>query len=145
VPRLFAWSIDRAGVNRLMLGMGSVIPTASVDLYVRLFRNSAHVASVLDMLAHWELETFQRDLRRLTLPLVLLVGDKDKAVLPQTAQQIKARLPGVSVLHLPGLGHLAHEENPAVVADHILKSAKNVGLLPSLSQNSASSSEAGSI
>ena len=137
VPRLFAWSIDRAGVNRLMLGMGSVIPTASVDLYVRLFRNSAHVAGVLDMLANWKLETFQNDLRTLTLPLVLVVGDKDKAVPPATARQVQARVAGASLEHLPGLGHLAHEENPGLVGELILRWARKAQLLPFEKQDPA--------
>ena len=137
VPRLFAWSIDRAGVNRLMLGMGSVIPTASLDLYVRLFSNSAHVASVLDMLAHWELETLARDLRKLTQPLVLVVGDKDRAVPPQTAHRIQTRVAGASLEHLPGLGHLAHEENPGLVGALILRLAKKARLLQSDIQDPA--------
>ena len=64
------------------------------------------------MMANWNLETLAGDLKRLTVPTVLIVGDKDKAVPPGDANKVAALIPQASVERLPGLGHLAHEEKP---------------------------------
>jgi magnesium chelatase accessory protein len=50
------------------------------------------------------------------MPLTLLVGTRDGTVPPEQAQRVAAWLPGTTVVKLPGLGHLAHEESPEVVA-----------------------------
>ena len=61
IPRLFAWRAgDPASVRRLVAGTGSVIDARGNDLYLRLIRNAAHVASVLDMLTGWDLEPLER-------------------------------------------------------------------------------------
>ena len=129
-PRLFAWSADRTNVARLMEGMGSRIPPEGVDQYVRLFSNKAHVTGVLEMLANWKLDQFQRDLGKLKTPLALVVGSRDTAVPPEAALQVQARAPAARIERLRGLGHLAHEENPGVVAELIDRLAREAGLLP---------------
>jgi magnesium chelatase accessory protein len=128
-PRLFAWSADRTTVTRLLRGMGSGIEPAGVDQYVRLFSNRAHVEGVLAMLANWSLDQLGRDLGKLKTPLVLIAAAQDKAVPPQTARQIQMKLPAARIERLRGLGHLAHEENPALVAELILKLSEEAGLL----------------
>lgn len=134
-PRLFAWSADKAAVTRLLRGMGSVIEPAGVDQYVRLFSNKTHVEGVLAMFANWDLAPLQRDIAKLKTPLVLIAAAQDKAVPPETARQIQAKLPGARIERLRGLGHLAHEENPALLADLIGRLAEEAGFPASNPQN----------
>jgi len=52
--------------------------------------------------------------------LVLVVGANDRAVPPAQAERVRARLPSARIITLPGLGHLAHEEQPQRVVELIL-------------------------
>jgi magnesium chelatase accessory protein len=49
--------------------------------------------------------------------LLLVVGENDRSIPPADAKRIKQLLPGAKILRMPGLGHLAHEERPAEVAE----------------------------
>ncbi len=125
VPSLFAWrASDRAVAERLLQDTGSRIEQRGVDLYARLFRHSGHVAAALGMMANWDLVPLLRDLPRLKPALTLVVGAKDRAVPPAQAERIRARLPSARIVTLPGLGHLAHEENPAEAAALLLARAE---------------------
>lgn len=119
-PKLFAWSADRRSVSRLLRGTGSTIEPRGVELYTRLFSNVGHVSGALGMMANWDLEALRRDLPRLKTPLALVAGSEDKAVPPAQMDEVKAKAPEVVTKLLPGLGHLAHEENPERVAGYIL-------------------------
>lgn len=117
VPSLFAWrAADRAVAERLLRDTGSRIEARGVDLYARLFRHSGHLAAALGMMAHWDLVPLLRDLPKLAPRLVLVVGALDRAVPPAQAEAVRKRLPSARIVTLPGLGHLAHEEQPAQVA-----------------------------
>ncbi|GJD81593.1 alpha/beta hydrolase [Methylobacterium gregans] len=115
-PRLFAWSADRAAVERLIAGTGSRLDAAGVGYYRRLFAKPGHVRGALGMMAHWDLAALDRDLGRLAVPLLLVVGGNDRAIRPEDAFRLRDRLPEARVELLRGLGHLAHEEDPARVA-----------------------------
>lgn len=120
VPSLFAWrAADKAVAERLLTDTGSRIDARGVDLYARLFRHSGHLAAALGMMANWDLVPLLRDLPRLVPRLVLVVGEKDRAVPPAQAVRVRARLPAARIVTLPGLGHLAHEEKPAEAAAQI--------------------------
>ncbi|XBO38521.1 alpha/beta fold hydrolase BchO [Alsobacter sp. KACC 23698] len=127
-PRLFSWAADRGQVERLLRNTGSKIDERGLELYGRLFRTPGHVAGALGMMANWDLESFERDLGRLATPTLLLVGGNDQAVLPDVSFQVRDRLADSTVKVLRGLGHLAHEEDPAQVAALILERA--AGLAP---------------
>lgn len=116
VPRFFAWSAERKRVARLLAGTGSTIDATGVDLYARLFSNLDHVEGTLAMMANWNLEDLRRRIDRLDTKLVLVVGTGDRAVLPESAWELKERLATASVVTIPRLGHLAHEEDPAQFA-----------------------------
>jgi len=123
--QLFCWGArDRDAVQRLIDGTGSKLDAAGVDLYWRLVRSRAHVAGVLQMMAQWQLEGLARDLPRLALPLALFVGTRDRTIPPGLATRVQALVPAAQVLRLEGLGHLAHEEQPAPVAQAILELAE---------------------
>ncbi len=120
VPRIFAWSAgDRSAVERLLRSTGSKVPDQSLALYQRLFASPAHVASTLSMMASWDLESLIRDLPRLQPPLLLVTGENDLTIAPGDAKLIARLVPVSRILPLPGLGHLAHEEDPQRIAEVI--------------------------
>ncbi|MEE4330024.1 MAG: alpha/beta fold hydrolase BchO [Wenzhouxiangella sp.] len=120
-PRLFALSAgDRERVDRLIRGTGSVLDEEGVDLYARVFRSPGHVASVLGMMANWDLRQLQRDLPNLKPPLLMIAAENDRAVAPADAERIVGRVKGARLANLPDLGHLAHEENAGAVAELIM-------------------------
>lgn len=116
VPHLFAWQASRpALLRRLIDSTGSTLTPAGLALYGRLVSNPAHVGAVLAMMAAWHLQPLLQDLPRLRPRLHLVVGERDGTVPPAQAAQVQQRVAG-SVLHrLPGLGHLAHEEDPTTL------------------------------
>jgi magnesium chelatase accessory protein len=118
--RFVAWTADRATVAQLIAGMGSTLDPRGLDLYARLLQTPAHCAGALEMMANWDLTRMPDDLRRVTVPALLIVGANDKAVSPAEAEKVARLLPQAKILRLSGVGHLAHEENPRAVADAIL-------------------------
>ena len=124
VPRVFAWQASHAGaVERLIANTGSTIDQEGVALYRKLVRNPAHVAAALRMMANWKLEPLLHDLPRLTTALVLVAATNDRSISPEVARQVREILPSAVIEQLPGLGHLAHEEQPQLIAQLILKYA----------------------
>jgi magnesium chelatase accessory protein len=120
-PRLFARSAgNRKRVARLIRGTGSELDEIGIDFYARLFRSPAHVAATLGMMANWDLYRFAQELPKLKVPLSLMVGENDLAVAPTDADRICQLVSKATALTMPGLGHLAHEEDPHGVAQCIL-------------------------
>lgn len=114
VPHVFAFGATRRGVvERLLRGTGSSIDAEGIELYQRLVGTPAHAAAALAMMANWDLEALRDALPRLATPLALIVGANDLAVPPTHAEQLRTIVPRVDVQLLDGLGHLAHEEDPA--------------------------------
>lgn len=132
VPRLFAWQASRQSVaERLLRDTGSTIDARGIELYARLFRHASHIGAALRMMASWDLRPLLHDLPGLAVPLVLLTGTNDRAIPPSQARRVQRLLPAARIITLPGLGHLAHEEHPALVAEAILRDACSpAGALP---------------
>lgn len=127
LPQLFAWRArSDAAVRQILEGTGSRIDAQGVALYGRMIRNPAHAAAALGMMAQWDLHPLLRDLGRLTVPLLLVVGADDRAVPPAQAARVRGVVPGATLVSMPGLGHLAHEERPADAAALILDFARQV-------------------
>ena len=80
------------------------------------------------MMANWDLTRIERDLGHLQTPLYLVVGEGDLTVSPREASRVCERLPSAELMTLPGLGHLAHEEQPADVATVVRRIAARLGL-----------------
>lgn len=118
-----------ATLDRLLSGTGSSIDAAGRRGYARLVRSPAHVAGALGMMANWDLRPLERDLPRLQCPLLLIVGAHDKTVSPSEAQRVRRLVPTARLEMLPGLGHLAHEEQPGPVTERIVAFAAARGLL----------------
>ncbi len=118
VPAIFSWrASDPTVVNRLLRDTGSKLDREGVELYRRLVRDPDHVAGALGMMANWDLRPLERDMQRLATPLILVVGSQDRTIRPADAERVRASVPGARIVTLPGLGHLAHEERPEIVAD----------------------------
>ena len=127
--RLFAWSADRATVQKMLHGMGSKLDARGVDLYTRLMSDPSHCAGALGMMANWDLKEMPRDLAKLKCPILLIVGANDRAVPPSDAPRVAQMALRATVKLLPGVGHLAHEEQPETVAKLIRAAAVEAGVL----------------
>ena len=113
--RVFAArAADAQAVQRLLDGTGSHLDAEGTALYARLVRSAGHVHGALAMMAGWQLDGLEHELARLPMPMLLIAADNDRTVPPVQAERVAARIPKrARVEHLPGLGHLAHEEDPA--------------------------------
>jgi magnesium chelatase accessory protein len=129
IPHLVSWrAADPASVQRLIDSTGSTLDAEGAALYQRLVRSPQHVAATLAMMARWDLRPLVADLPRLSMPLVLVVGEADRTVSPFEARQVERLLPTARIVSLPALGHLAHEEAPDRVAELIADCAKSAGV-----------------
>jgi magnesium chelatase accessory protein len=121
VPRIFAWRAqDPSAIARLISSTGSKLDPEGTNFYTQLIRDPGHVAATLDMMAQWDLVPLERNLPQLPTSLMLVVGANDLTVAPTEANRVKALLPDAKIITLAGLGHLAHEEQPAEVAKIII-------------------------
>jgi magnesium chelatase accessory protein len=116
MPRMFAKQSSTASVRRLIERTGSDISDDGIEYYRRLMANPGHCAAALGMMANWDLRPMGRLWDRLEVPLHLVVGMEDEAVEPEDADAVAAKIKGAEIHRLDGLGHLAHEEDPARVA-----------------------------
>ena len=116
IQRMFARMADRKAVDRLLRDTGSVIDEEGLLLYQRLFSNEGHVAGTLGMMAAWDLHWVSQDLRNLGAPLYLVRALKDRTIQPADAGKAAKLTPRGIIIDMPGLGHLAHEEDPAAAA-----------------------------
>ena len=115
--RIFAWqAADRKVVEQMLRATGSHIDAAGVEQYVRVARSPAHAGAALAMMANWDLRPLERDLPRLHTHLLLITGSNDRTIPPSDSVRVRALVPGAELVSLPGLGHLAHEEQPARIA-----------------------------
>jgi magnesium chelatase accessory protein len=123
-PRLFAWQASTAGaVERLIRNTGSTIDARGIELYRKLVCSPAHVAAALRMMANWRLEPLLHDLPQLATNLLLIAAANDRSISPDVTRQVREIVPQATIELLPGLGHLAHEEQPQLIADLIMRYA----------------------
>jgi magnesium chelatase accessory protein len=119
MPKLFASMADQKAVERLLKDTGSKIDARGLELYRRLFANQGHVAGTLRMMAAWDLHWTEQDLRNLPCRLYLVRGAADRTISPGDSDRAARLCPNASIITLANLGHLAHEENPALAAEII--------------------------
>ena len=116
----FTWRANRPGaVARLIESTGSHIDAAGLNGYAALMKTSGHVAGALGMMARWDLYDLQRELPHLRGRLTLVAAENDHAIPPAVAETVHAKVPDSTLIRLPKLGHLAHEEAPEAVAEII--------------------------
>lgn len=128
-PRFFSWNADRRSVDRLLRKTGSTIDETGTDWYLRLMRRPSHVAAALNMMAHWDLKALERRFAEFDTRLFLVAGSDDRAVPVDQAGKVAALVPDAEVRILPGLGHLAHEEDPEGTAALICDVAAQSGIM----------------
>lgn len=122
VPHLFAWRAKNPSVVKQLLdSTGSVVDAEGDRLYRQVVTSPAHVAGALAMVSRWNLPALAADLPRLRTPIHFLVGDRDGTVPPSDSARAQALVPGATLRTLPGLGHLAHEEQPQRVAEAVFQ------------------------
>ncbi|MEM1415141.1 MAG: alpha/beta fold hydrolase BchO [Myxococcota bacterium] len=103
----------RAGSARgILLGTGALLDPAGIERYRELANQPAHVKSVLEMLAAWDLGPLYAALPSLDVPVLFLAGERDRAVPLDQIRDAAARLPRARLLAVRGAGHLLHEERP---------------------------------
>ncbi|MBL0929644.1 MAG: alpha/beta fold hydrolase [Alphaproteobacteria bacterium] len=119
---------DRGAVERLLRQTGSRIDEAGLEFYRRLMAMPGHIGATLDMMAGWDLPGLERDLPRLGTALAMIVGGNDLTVPPDDARRVRKLIPQATIDIQPGLGHLAHEEEPAGPVALILARARDAGI-----------------
>lgn len=118
-PEISRWMGNAPSVEAMIGFTGSRLSPEGLALYHRLVADRHHTGATLAMVSQWRLDGLQRDLPGIDLPCLFLVGDADRAVPPRSSTDAAARMPRAEVVHLPGLGHLAHEEAPEAVTAEI--------------------------
>jgi magnesium chelatase accessory protein len=130
VPRLFARrAFDRSTIESMLADTGSRLDRKGVDLYWRLAQSPDHIAAAFGMMAEWDLSDLQKRLPRVKTPLVLLAAAGDKTIAPSDAGRVRSMLSETTVVPIAELGHLAHEENPELVAGLVFEAAERAGVL----------------
>lgn len=121
--RMFAHQVsnDPRLIPRMIAETGSRIDQRGTALYRRLAGNPVHVQATLTMMGNWDLHTLDAQLGKLRTPVVLVTGAQDHTVPPSRARRVAAMLPNARLKVLPGLGHLAHEEAPELIAALVKK------------------------
>lgn len=118
---MFAHRASRPGaIADLMRSTGSSLDDEGLELYARLFRSKGHLEATVALMSHWDLYGLKKALPHLRAPLALIVGDKDRAVPPDSAYDIQLIVKHATIARAPGLGHLAHEENAETIAGLVL-------------------------
>lgn len=126
VPKLFSLQGHSRTLVRRFLekSTGSRIDADGARLYKLMFACSDHCASALAMMANWDLEGLQQPLDQFRMPVLLLAGERDAAVPASVSRAVSERMAQSEFRHLPGLGHLAHEEEPETFASLISEFAQ---------------------
>jgi magnesium chelatase accessory protein len=112
---------DPKGVQRLADSTGSKLSERDIALYRRLIASPGHLAAAFNMMANWDLEPLARDLPRLEPELLLVAFGNDLTVPPEEAERVLVVDPRARMKLVGGFGHLAHEEDPAYVAELVFE------------------------
>lgn len=133
IPYLVALhATPRGTVERLLRQTGSDVSPEVVERYRSLVRAPKHVAAALRMMANWDLEGLARELPGLEPALYLIACANDLAVPAAQARKLATRVPGARLRLVPGLGHLGHEEDPALFAGIVREIAVELGVIDGL-------------
>lgn len=113
---VFCATTTPASVQKLIQGTGSKLDAEGHGYYLKLARDTGHVGATLSMMAQWSLDGLLARLPNVDTPVTLIVGTNDKAVPPKTSHDAARILTNATVIDLPDLGHLAHEEDASAIA-----------------------------
>jgi magnesium chelatase accessory protein len=115
-----------AMIEKSISQTGSQLDAEGLALYQSVFSHSGHVHSVLNMMAAWQLNTLSSALSQIKNEVAILVGTQDQTVPPSMAYEACKLMPQTRLYEQPNLGHLAHEEDPAVTAQMIRKICESI-------------------
>jgi 3-oxoadipate enol-lactonase len=65
-------------------------------------------------------------LGKISIPTLILVGERDTVTPPPSSQSMKAKIPGAELHIVPGAAHLSNLDNPAYFNDKLLTFLKRV-------------------
>jgi magnesium chelatase accessory protein len=116
-------------VESTLRATGSRVPESLLQEYRRYASDPGHVNGVLTMMSRWDLKPLVRDLPRLDVPLLLILGEGDRWIAADSLESVTRSVRGARRVVVPGTGHLTHEEDPAAVLGEILSLAREVGVL----------------
>jgi magnesium chelatase accessory protein len=130
-PELFAMRTRSPGevASFLKRATASPIDARGIELYERLLHTSGHIGGALALMANWDLVPLEKALPSIDLPVLLIHGARDATIPAATSQTVAGRLPNGQLMVVPDLGHLAHEEAPALHVEAIADFARAHGLL----------------
>ena len=120
-PAFSAWASGPGAARRLLDSTGSRIDAEGERCYAYLVANRTHAAGALRLMASWDLASLEAQLPRLAAPLLLVATLGDRTLPPVHARRAHALLPSATRVELPGLGHLAHEENARAVLEPLMR------------------------
>jgi magnesium chelatase accessory protein len=80
------------------------------------------------MMARWDVRPVRRALSSFPVPALLLAGELDPWFPPKVVRALASEFPSAETIVIPGTGHLSHEEDPDLVASHLLGFARRIGL-----------------
>ncbi len=115
--RLLPWVMPRAMVRATLgpaYGDQALMTDATVDRAHDLLRAPGVRRAILDRMAQNGLEDPRPLLPRLTMPVLLVWGERDRIIPASHAQDWVAVMPQAELIVLPSLGHVPQEEAPAV-------------------------------
>jgi magnesium chelatase accessory protein len=98
----------------MLADTGSAVDPLMSRCYDTLLGNPDHIAGTLRMMAGWDLPPLLRRLSSLQAPVWLAAAENDRTIPPERSTSVAHDLPLARSLRIPGLGHLAHEEDPNV-------------------------------
>ena len=116
MPHLVSAFISRDRVKKLLQDTGSTLTAEGVEAYWQLLKTPRHIAGALGMMAAWDLSRMDQTLAAIKGRALFVAGSNDKAIPPGTADRAAAQCHSAKALHVAGLGHLLHEEDPALAA-----------------------------
>ncbi|NRB34265.1 MAG: alpha/beta fold hydrolase [Rhodobacteraceae bacterium] len=111
-----------ARAQRLIEGTGSHPPPEMMACYTRLIADRQHIDGTLTMMSQWALNDLLRALPEITAACHFITAAGDLAVPPAVAARAEERMQNTRLTALDRLGHLAHEENPDLLAGVIQES-----------------------
>jgi pimeloyl-ACP methyl ester carboxylesterase len=112
-----AWVLDERRVNAR---------------YLPLKTRGTHRA-IIRTVRRWDADRVSRDAHLITLPTLVLWGDKDREVPLEDGQRLQEKLPNSRLLVFDECGHLPHEEYPeefTKIVSEFLRDASVVPLRP---------------
>ena len=106
-------------VRTILGSAGTTLDEVGLARYAHLIGRRAHVDGTLAMMAQWSLDALSAALPSIMTPTLFIHGAHDGAVPLRVAERAARAMPQAKLITLPGIGHLAHEEAPDLVATEI--------------------------